>query len=63
MVIKIGEDEFCLYCMDWREVDEEGRCKVCKKRIVKKLPKYKNESYAEYERETIDMEESEESEE
>jgi len=35
--ISIGSDEFCLNCMEWREFDEEGRCKICGK-LVKKEP-------------------------
>ncbi len=60
MTMKIGSDEFCIYCMEWQEIDEEGKCKVCGKRIVKKSPKEKKESYAEFDKESINMEESEE---
>jgi len=30
MKVKIGNDDFCLYCMEWREIDKDGRCKICK---------------------------------
>lgn len=60
MSMKIGSDEFCLYCMEWQEFDEEGKCKGCGKPIVKKELKGKKDSYAEYEKETIEFDESEE---
>ncbi|MFX0125645.1 MAG: hypothetical protein ACFFAE_18625 [Candidatus Hodarchaeota archaeon] len=60
MPMKIGNDEFCSNCMEWREFDEDGKCKVCGKYIVKQVIKDKTDSYAEYERETADIEESEE---
>jgi hypothetical protein len=33
--ISVGNDEFCPSCMEWREYDEEGRCKKCR-RLIKK---------------------------
>jgi len=60
MSMKIGSDEFCLYCMEWREIDEEGKCKVCGKPIAKKELKGNKDSYAEYEKESISIDESEE---
>ena len=60
MPIKIGNDDFCSNCMDWREYDENGRCKLCGKIIFKHKVKDTNKSYAEYERETTDFEDSEE---
>ena len=36
MKIQIGKDEFCIDCAEWREYDENGRCKVCGK-IIKKI--------------------------
>ena len=60
MSIKIGNDEFCIDCMEWQECDEDGRCKVCGKIIFKQKAKDTNQSYAEYERETTDFEDSEE---
>ena len=60
MPVKIGSDEFCSNCMEWQEYDEEGKCKICGKQIVKELNKDKKESYAEYERENYDLEETEE---
>ena len=44
MKLKIGNDEFCLYCMDWQEYDEEGRCKKCK-HIIHKIKKSEEEGY------------------
>lgn len=35
MKIKAGKDEFCMHCMEWREYDSKGRCKVCHKQIIK----------------------------
>ena len=58
MQMKIGHDEFCSNCMEWREYDEEGRCKKCGKVIMKKISQEKKESYAEFERESVDFEES-----
>ena len=56
MPIKIGEDEFCSNCMEWREFDENGKCKVCGKIILKQKNKEKKDSYSEYERETLEIE-------
>jgi len=58
MRVKIGNDDFCSNCMEWREYDEEGRCKKCGKIIMKQKIDDKKESYAEYERESGDFEES-----
>ncbi len=58
MRVKIGSDDFCSNCMEWREYDEEGRCKKCGKIIMKQKIDDKKESYAEYERESVDFEES-----
>ena len=58
--MKIGNDEFCSNCMEWQEYDENGRCKICGKIIFKQKTKDTNKSYAEYERETPDFEDSEE---
>ena len=33
--IKVGSDEFCPTCMEWREYDEEGKCTVCGRPIRK----------------------------
>lgn len=27
--LAVGTDDFCQKCMDWREFDEGGNCKVC----------------------------------
>ena len=35
MKVTVGNDEFCPVCMEWREYDEDGRCKVCRKTIKK----------------------------
>jgi len=45
MKMKIGADEFCLHCMEWREYDEEGRCKKCKHIIHRKNKKSEKEGY------------------
>jgi len=52
MAKKIGNDEFCLFCMEWREYDEEGRCKICKKIIHKPDIKQQKDRYDEYKSET-----------
>jgi len=36
MKVKLGKDEFCLTCMEWREFDDNGKCKVCSSIIKKK---------------------------
>ena len=45
MKLKIGSDEFCLHCMEWREYDEEGRCKICKHIIHRENKKSEKEGY------------------
>jgi len=52
MVVKVGNDEFCSNCMDWREYDEEGRCKKCGKLIKKKEETQDKDSYDQYKQET-----------
>lgn len=52
MTIKVGADEFCSTCMEWREYDEEGRCKVCKKIIKKQEQPIQRDSYDQYKTET-----------
>ena len=46
-IITVGTDEFCSNCMEWREFDEGGRCKVCGKII--KTKQQSRVSYNEYE--------------
>ena len=62
---KIGQDEFCLHCMEWREYDEQGKCKVCK-HVISKEKKVEQEEYNKYRSESpsfeMDDEEIEESE-
>lgn len=60
MAKKIGKDEFCLYCMEWREYNEEGKCKVCKHVIIKDNKKQKKEGYNEYKSEVESFEIDEE---
>ena len=40
-MVKVGCDEYCTDCCEWREYNEEGCCKICGKRI-KKNPSLKN---------------------
>ncbi len=47
--VKIGVDEFCLHCMEWREFDEEGRCRVCKHIIHKESKTSESEGYNRHE--------------
>jgi len=45
--IAVGADEFCSNCMEWREYNEEGKCKVCGKFI--KTTKHRDQKdYNEY---------------
>ncbi len=46
MNLKTGNDEFCLHCMEWREYDEEGRCKICKHIIHKEYRESEKECYS-----------------
>jgi len=55
MIKKIGSDEFCLHCMEWREYDEEGRCKVCK-HIIFKEKKVEQDGYGNYHSESASFE-------
>ena len=34
--LAVGADDFCPRCMDWREFDEGGHCKVCGCHIQKR---------------------------
>ena len=43
----VGADEFCSTCMEWREYDEEGRCKVCGK-LIKKTTRQNKANYDDY---------------
>jgi predicted amidophosphoribosyltransferase len=52
MIVKVGNDEFCSNCMDWREYDEQGRCKKCGKLIKKQLEIQQKDSYEQYKQET-----------
>ena len=56
MKLKIGSDEFCLHCMEWREYDEEGRCKFCKRIIHKEDKKFEKEGYNELKTESPSFE-------
>ena len=64
MPMKIGEDDFCSTCMEWREYDEEGRCKVCGKIIKKMISEDDENSYDRYKSESpnIDEDDSDENE-
>jgi hypothetical protein len=44
----VGRDEFCMNCMEWREYDEEGKCKKCGKLIKKQSKNAHRDSYDEY---------------
>ncbi|MFH1101060.1 MAG: hypothetical protein V1726_03380 [Methanobacteriota archaeon] len=35
MKVAVGTDEFCPKCMEWREYDDDGKCKVCGRSIRK----------------------------
>ena len=61
MATKIGKDEFCLHCMEWREYDEEGRCKKCKHIIHRTGEKEKLNGYNDYKKESPSFEADEES--
>lgn len=56
MAVKVGSDEFCSKCMEWREYDSEGKCKVCGK-VIKKMSKESHrEGYNDYKTETPSFE-------
>ena len=48
MKLKVGKDEYCSNCMEWREYNKDGRCIVCKKIIKKKVLNSQIKSYDEY---------------
>ena len=45
-MIKVGRDEFCLTCMEWRTCDEQGRCIICGN-IIQKKPEQSEPGYGE----------------
>ena len=53
---EIGNDEFCLHCMEWRKYDKDGRCKVCKHIIFKKNKKQIKAGYNDYKIESSEFE-------
>ena len=57
MKLKIGSDEFCLHCMEWRGYDEEGRCKICKQVIHRENIKSEKEGYNNLKKESPSFEE------
>ena len=57
MKLKIGSDEFCLHCMEWREYDEEGKCKICKHIIHRGNKKTETEGYNNLKSESTSFEE------
>jgi PHP family Zn ribbon phosphoesterase len=56
MAIKVGSDEFCSKCMEWREYDAQGKCKVCGKVIKKILKNQHKEGQDDYTTETPSFE-------
>jgi len=60
MKLKIKSDEFCLHCMEWREYDEEGRCKICKHIIHRENKKSEKEGYNNLKSESPSFEELDE---
>ncbi len=56
MDIKVGNDEFCSNCMEWREYNSKGKCKVCGKLIKKLLENQNKEGYNDYKTETPSFE-------
>lgn len=53
---KVGTDEFCRTCMEWRECDENGRCIICRNIIKKKQPQPHIKSYDDYQQYNYDRE-------
>jgi len=51
MKVKTGKDEFCMHCMEWREYDSEGRCKICHNKIVK-TGNSGDQGYSDYKKES-----------
>ena len=56
MKLKIGNDEFCVNCMEWRELDKEGRCKGCNHIIHRENKKIEKDRYENYKTETPSFE-------
>ena len=50
MSVTVGEDEFCLTCMEWRKCNEEGKCTVCGRQIKKMNRESDSQSYGEFQR-------------
>ena len=46
--MKVGTDEFCSKCMEWREFDENGKCKVCGKLIKSSEKSMEKDNYGDY---------------
>lgn len=59
MIKEVGNDEFCLNCMEWRKYDKHGRCIVCKNKIFKIKSKEEKNGYSEYKIETSEFEHDE----
>ena len=59
--ITVGTDEFCSNCMEWREYNNDGKCKVCGKLIKKTIQHTRKINYDEYEIDNVfDASENEE---
>lgn len=50
MSVTVGDDEFCMNCMEWRSYDENGKCVVCGKRIKNIKKKTEQVGYGESEK-------------
>ena len=60
MKLKIGNDEFCVHCMEWREYDEKGRCKICNHIIHKEDKESEKEGYSRLKTESSSFEDFDE---
>ena len=58
-MVDVGEDEFCINCMQWRTYDAEGKCTKCGKTIKKQKSSDRTDGYGEKEHETSEFEDSE----
>lgn len=50
MSITVGEDEFCLTCMEWRKCNKKGKCIVCGRQIKKQKGDSDQQSYGKFQR-------------
>ena len=61
MAVTVGDDEFCLTCMEWRKCNDQGKCIVCGKQLKKQKGDSRSSSYGEFQRDEFTHEPDHES--